>query len=232
MITIQDNYFKIDTKKSTYLFKVNPLGILEHIYYGKSIPSEKDYSFLEEGEGCGYGVMMKNDHYLAYLDHLSQECSFKGRGDTRELLLQIDCDGDLECEFLYEGYEILHGFEIPGLPSANHKEETLAVYLKDKAKKLTLCLYYSTYPETDVITRSASLKNESGKTVTIDRLLSNQIDFDEDDFILKTFGAPGQKKASCRKGLCSMGSPKSAPTTGTPAASILLSSFWKGPLAL
>ncbi len=199
MITVQGNYFKIDTKKSTYLFKVNPLGILEHIYYGKAIPNEKDYSFLEEGEGCGYGVMMKNDRYLAYLDHLSQECSFKGRGDTRELLLQIDCSGDLECEFLYEGHEILHDFEIPGLPNANHKEETLAIYLKDKAKKLTLCLYYSTYPGTDVITRSSSLKNDSGKKIRINRLLSSQIDFDEDEFILKTFGGTWAKESVLQK---------------------------------
>ena len=199
MITVQGNYFKIDTKKSTYLFKVNPLGILEHIYYGKAIPNERDYSFLEEGEGCGYGVIMKNDRYLAYLDHLSQECSFKGRGDTRELLLQIDCFGDLECEFLFEGYKILRGFEVPGLPNANHKEETLVICLKDKAKKLTLCLYYSTYPGTDVITKSSSLKNDSGKKISINRLLSNQIDFDEDEFILKTFGGTWAKESVLQK---------------------------------
>lgn len=187
MISISKNYFKIDTPNTTYLFKFTPFGILQHLYYGKRIPNEESYSFLEENEGFGYGALLKKDEHLMFLDHTSQECSFKGRGDNRELFIELDREGDLENEFLFDRYEIRKDFKIPGLPSANHKEETLVIYLLDKSKELELSLYYSTYPDTDVITRSASLKNNSSKEVSIRRFLSCQLDFDEDDFILKTF---------------------------------------------
>ncbi len=202
MISIQNGYFKIDTPHTTYLFKVDPLGILEHLYYGERIPNEESYSFLEEKEGYGYGVMMKNDAYSIYLDHASYECSFKGRGDNRELLIELDYRGDLESEFLYQGYEIVRDFAPKGLPSANHKEETLVISLFDKAKDLELRLYYSTYPDTDVITKSVSLHNHSAKEITIKRILSSQIDFAEDEFILKTFGGTWAKEAVMHK--CSL----------------------------
>ena len=146
MISIQDRYFKIDTEHSTYLFKVNPLNVLEHIYYGKRIPKESSYEFMEEGQGFGYGVEMKTEGYSMRPEHASLETSIKGRGDNREVMVQLDCHGDLISNFLYEGYEILPSFEIPGLPSANHKEETLMIRLKDSVKNLELRLYYSTYP--------------------------------------------------------------------------------------
>ncbi len=186
MISIKNNFFKIDTENTTYLFKVNPLGVLEHVYYGKRIPNEESYSFIEENQGFGYGVEMKNDEYRMFPDHASTECSFKGRGDGRELMVKLEDNGDVENEFLYQSHEIIHDFSLPELPSANHKEETLVIRLLDESKGLELSLYYSTYPNTDVITRSASLKNLSSKEVTIRRLLSSQLDFSEDDFSILT----------------------------------------------
>ena len=194
MISIQDRYFKIDTEHSTYLFKVNPLNVLEHIYYGKRIPKESSYEFMEEGQGFGYGVEMKTEGYSMRPEHASLETSIKGRGDNREVMVQLDCHGDLISNFLYEGYEILSSFEIPGLPSANHKEETLMIRLKDSVKNLELRLYYSTYPGTDVITRSASLHNLSDKGIVIRRILSSQIDFHEDEFVLKTLDGTWAKE--------------------------------------
>lgn len=194
MISVKNSYFKIDTENTTYLFKVNPLGFLEHIYYGKRISDQDDYSFLEERSGFGYGVTREKDGYLMFNEHASLETSSKGRGDNREVMVETEVDGDIVSEFLFEGYSVVRDFSIPGLPSANHKEETLALTLKDASKKLTLCLYYSTYPGTDVLTKSASLHNESKEKVTIRRLLSSQLDLDSDDFLLLSFDGAWAKE--------------------------------------
>lgn len=186
MITVENNYFKIDTPNTTYLFKVNPLGLLEHIYYGKYIPNEEDYSFLEEMPGFGYGIEKEDASYHFHPNHSSNEVSFRGRGDNRELILEIEKDDDPECEFFYKGYDIINDFSIPGLPNALNKEATLVIHLYDSKKKLEFNLYYSTYKGNDVITKSTSLKNNDNKPITIRRILSSQLDIAKDDFILKT----------------------------------------------
>ena len=199
MINVKNGYFKIDTENTTYLFKVNPLGFLEHIYYGKRISDQSDYSFLEERPGFGYGVTREKDGYLMFIEHASMETSSKGRGDNREVMVETEVEGDIVSEFLFDSYCVVKDFVIPGLPSANHKEETLVIILKDASKKLTLRLYYSTYPGTDVLTKSASLHNESKKKVIIQRLFSSQLDLDSDEFSLLTFDGAWAKERHIHK---------------------------------
>ncbi|MGN0271761.1 MAG: alpha-galactosidase, partial [Lachnospiraceae bacterium] len=66
---------------------------------------------------------------------------------------------------------------------------------------LRLELLYGVFEETDVITRSARILNRTGETVTVRRLMSAQLDFDEQDFIFTTFHgawAREMEKTSCR----------------------------------
>ena len=189
MIKIQDNYFKIDTPNSTYLFKVNPIGTLENIYYGKRIEDASDYKFLEEQNLYGAGVqdVSEDGQYQIYNDTASSEFSNRFRGDHREVFIELSSlNEDRECEFLFDHYELIHNFDIKELPTALNKEETLVIVLVDKAKKLEVKLYYSTYKDVDVITKSASITNNGEALIRLERFMSSQVDLVDKDYLVDT----------------------------------------------
>lgn len=186
MINVSYGYFKLDTKRTTYMFRILPTGELEHVYYGVKIDEEEDFSFLEERKLFGCGVIDKEDDYGVFVDCASFETSSVGRGDFREPYIIVDCNSDRVTDFKYIGYEILHGFTVPGLPCSEGKSQTLAVILKDQSKKLTLKMYYSLTEDSDVIVKSSSLTNEGDESVIINRIMSAQTELLDEDYLLDT----------------------------------------------
>ena len=63
----------------------------------------------------------------------------------------------------------------------------LVITLKDAGYPLTLELHYYVFEEYDVISRSAKLINTGNEAVQLTRLMSLQIDFETDGFVLSTF---------------------------------------------
>ena len=59
--------------------------------------------------------------------------------------------------------------------------------MEDKEYHLSLDLIWTVFPEEDVITRRAVLRNESQNPVSIEELASIQIDFPDDDYQITTF---------------------------------------------
>ena len=191
MFEVKNNYFKIDTVNSTYLFKVNPIGTLETIYYGKKISSSTSYEFLEEQNlyGAGVtdsGVNPDGSDYQIYNDSASFEFSNRYRGDHRETFIDVSVNDDHECEFLFDHYEIINDFSLNELPTAANKEQTLMISLFDRSKNLELRLFYSTYKDSDVITKSSSLINRSDSTIKVERIMSNQIDLVDKHYLVDT----------------------------------------------
>ena len=194
MITIQGNYFRLDTENTTYLFKVVPTGHLVHIYYGKKL-LETEYSFIEEHDHFGCCVKAQADEYFHFTDWASYECSTFGRGDGREAFVIVNAGGDRVNDFLYESAQIVTDHAIPDLPQSHHKSQTLVVTLRDRAKGLKLNLYYSLTDGVDVIVKSSSITNESGGQVCVERLMSAQLDIAHDDFLVDTLiGAWGKER--------------------------------------
>ena len=181
MIKIDGNYLRIDTAGSTYLMKILPTGHVENVYYGARF-DETDYSFIEERNLFGCGVKATAGDYAMFPDCKSFEYSTRGRGDFREPSAVINAGGDEVNEFLFESADVIDGFSVPELPSSAGKSETLRLTLRDESKNLTLKLYYSTFCDSDVIVRSASVRNDGEKPVSIERLASLQLDICGDDF--------------------------------------------------
>ncbi len=65
--------------------------------------------------------------------------------------------------------------------------QTLAVTLYDHAYDMELVLNYTVFPECDVITRSAVLRNCSKSAVSIERLMSLSLDMDAGPYVMSTF---------------------------------------------
>ena len=67
--------------------------------------------------------------------------------------------------------------------------------MNDKARNITVTLYYSTHVNSDVIVKSVAVTNNGQDSVHLLRVMSNQLDLCCDDFILDTLdGAWGRER--------------------------------------
>ncbi len=196
MIRRLGNVFVLDTPNTTYAFQVIPSGQLEHLYYGERIALETEEDALCLGEKRislpGNTVCYSGDYSHLSLEVIRLEMSGHGKGDIREPFIEVThADGSFTQDFIFANAEIKEGKEafatLPGSYEENNQVDELVITMKDHNYSLTLELHYFAFRNQDVITRSAKFINTSEDTVTLDRLLSAQLDFDRTDWNLTTF---------------------------------------------
>ena len=175
--------FVLDTQNTTYVFSVAPSGHLEHLYYGGRVTlndASECEAFRDKREfEVGNSIVYSKEHPTVLLEDMCLEFSTQGHGDVREPFLElVRTDGSRSTDFLYASAVIDNeSSDFTTLPSSyaeDGKEEHLCVTLTDN--ELVLELHYRVYPDCDVITRSARLRNEGKDTVVLERLMSAQID--------------------------------------------------------
>ena len=194
MIDVTDSLFSLETNHTSYLFRVTEHGHLEHIHYGALLPLGEISSLttkriIMHGSSVVYDTA-KSANYC--LDNIPLEWSGIGCGDYRQTPIEVKLsDGTYRNDFIYESHEVLSGcvpMEI--LPSAYDDEDTaqtLRLTLVDHSAALELQLYYTVFPKVDVITRRAVLVNHGAGEVFIRRLMSMQLDMENEGFSLVTF---------------------------------------------
>ncbi|MCR5210262.1 MAG: alpha-galactosidase [Lachnospiraceae bacterium] len=192
----------LDTKDTTYAFKLLPTGQPEHLYYGKKADlAAGDGLVAVTGKyGCAPGVtcIYDKDHPEYSLDDVKLEMSSYGKGDLREPFIELShFDGNVTCDFVYEKDVIDENKSLIDLPASysdDDKYEHLVITLVEKDYDLKLELHYYVYPECNIICRQSRLINESSECVTVKRLMSTQLDFDETGFVFTSFhGAWGRE---------------------------------------
>ena len=182
MIRMMKEFFLLETRRTTYCFRVTEQGFLQHLYYGRRLDLAGGLEALVPqvrhfpGNGAGLDGVC--------LEDMALEVSGPGLGDLRESMVIVrTAEGDTLTDFRFEGAEALEEKpELEGLPSAYDETggcRTLRVSLLEKGGGLRLELLYTTFDRCDVITRSARLVNLGGRPVTVLRLLSSQVDFAE-----------------------------------------------------
>lgn len=216
-------YYILDTKDTTYCFRVMYTGHLEHLYYGRKIRVE---------EGCAEALAEKHafapgntnvydkEHGNFSLEDIRLEMSSYGKGDIREPFVEvIHGDGSYTSDFLYEKAEITKGKEefltLPGSYDESGEVEQLTVTLRDRQYGLALELHYYVYEDCNVITRSAKLCNESSETVQIKRLMSAEVDFDTPDLVFTAFQGAWAREMKRTDTLMRSGKHVNASYTGT-----------------
>ena len=185
MIRQIDNLFILDTNHTTYAFHVLETGHLEHIYYGKRIQINSKLeaiSLIEKRVVLPGNTVYYNDENKALgLEDVCLEMSSYGKGDIRDPFIEVTHkDGSTTSDFLFQKAQIRQGkTKLKTLPSSyeeNNRVDELVITLIDKNYDLTLELIYSVFLDHDVITRSSKLINTSKDKITLQRLMSNQID--------------------------------------------------------
>lgn len=191
-ITCDNGTFHIRTARTSYIFRVTRYRHLEHIHYGAAVRmGDVDALSLKRTAPYGSSVMYAKTDETYCLDTLPQEWSGAGRGDYRCPPIEAEMpDGGCTTDFRYAGFELQDGV-VPmacGLPAAIGGVQTLIVRLRDEPSGAELLLFYTVYPDEDVITRRTVLKNNAGSPLIIRKLMSLCVDLPERGLVMSTFG--------------------------------------------
>ncbi|MCR5665948.1 MAG: alpha-galactosidase [Eubacterium sp.] len=185
--------FILSTKHTTYVFSVLETGHLEHLYYGRRIDQPSAGVFrqkraFEPGNSTVYDAQHKN----LVLEDICLEMSSYGKGDIGEPFVELEhADGSVTCDFLFEKAEIEKQKQpLKTLPSAYDEGqdiEQLVITLKERSSDIRLVLSYEVYEECDCMVKSAKLINDSGETIKLNRLMSNQLDLARGRYAMTSF---------------------------------------------
>ena len=195
MIVKDGNYFILNTKTTTYSFKIMPSGHLEHLYYRRKVNIDKNSisSIEEKCEFVNGNVNCYDNNYKNIaLENVKLELSGCGKADIRESALEIVFDdGSFTTDFIYYDYKINKlKTNIDDLPISYDEDSLgveLEVVLKEKFNDVFLHIFYYVFPECDCITRRMTLINKTNYSLKIRKLMSLQLDFDDCNYILSTF---------------------------------------------
>ena len=168
----------LETRHTSYQMKIDGLGYLQHLYYGKKLgQNDMSYPFRIYDHGfSGNPYDMKGNRAYS-LDSMAQEYTSFGVGDFRVTSIRASCsDGSRCAEFRYAAHEIQNGkYAIPGLPSVydnGDTVQTLIVTLIDNAANISIKLYYGVFEEPDIITRAAEIINAGSEIVWLRKACS------------------------------------------------------------
>ncbi len=207
MIRAADGVFYLETARSSWLFRILPSGHAEHLHYGGRLFADgADVSgevLAGTAAALGEKILNPGGGMVQYSPETGPLCpeavnlefSSLGKGDIRDPFVCLTyADGSGTSDFLYTGYEIRQGKHAPeGLPGALAAEdagvEELVLTCTERETGVVLTIYYAVFPETDAIVRSAALTvpADAGQGITVNRLLSTQLDFHESGLRFTTF---------------------------------------------
>lgn len=199
----KEGLFRLDTAASSYWFRVTGFGHLEHLHYGARLPEgEPSPLALKRTVPYGSAVLYSESDSTYCLDTLCLEWSGVGKGDYRNAPCEIKMpDGSFVTDFVYRGYEIIPGcVAMDCLPSAyadadSEGVETLRIDMCDSLSPLKLSMYYTVFPDVNVISRRCVLTNGAEREISIRKIMSMSLDLAVPPLEMHTFDGGWIKEA-------------------------------------
>lgn len=198
-ITEKNGIFALHTDHTSYLFRIDPWGHPEHVFYGAAVDSDDAEAIgLKHTLPYGMSIEYEDENPVSWCSTTPFEYPGSGIGDYRVSASEIRTVHGTVSDFRYAGYDI-EDTQTPmesGLPSAYGAAGELILHLADDQAGLQLDLHYGVFPDADVITRRAVLRNRSGDDVLVQRLMSYSFDMMEEDLVMVTFNGCWAHEAS------------------------------------
>jgi len=182
--------FHLQTPNSSYMIGIYGGYILEHLYWGKRLETcdgvsgspKKTASFSSiDAELLEQGLN-------ASTETIPQEYSFYGSCDLRKPAFHaVYADGSRITKMKYVSHTIYSGKpKLCGLPStyaeSDSEADTLEITVKDELTGLELIYRYTAFNNYDAITRNTEVINNGTAAVSIDTVMSCNVDFSRADF--------------------------------------------------
>ncbi|MFT5573503.1 MAG: alpha-galactosidase [Cryomorphaceae bacterium] len=176
--------FSLANQRISYVFRVSPEGILEHVHFGGYIDPTTQASAgprraFRSAALEFQGVQNYN------LDDTPQEYPLYGTSDSRYPAMHAtNGSGNTTNVLLYKSHQIRKDKpQLPGLPSARGGDsETLIVSLADELSGIQAELSYTVYQDHDVIARSVQISNVSDSEITLHNALSSSLDLPNGEY--------------------------------------------------
>lgn len=199
MLTIKNDFIRIDTKNTTYAFRITRHKDLEHLYYGKRLhEDDNDVLYPERALTLVNSLYMAGDTTYG-IDDMTFEYSFAHRGDSRpSACILRDADSEV-FDFVFDKI-IKNDKPEKMLVGSKSSDETLTVQLRCSNKDVLLRLNFAVFYDCDTITRWTEVVNNTDKDLCIEKLMSNQLDIKGGEYDLITFdGAWARERYKTRK---------------------------------
>ncbi len=181
-------YFHLQTKQASYLFRIHPTRELEHLYYGARLdePIHVHDFLLDPPLTKGRATLLKKHESTVDLGTLRREFATYGKGDMREPMLHMETrEGVRALDFSYVSHTIEKNLHFADMPQAK-KHETLVILLEEPTFDVKVKLCYTVFYDHDTIVRNMIVLNGTRDDLIIDKALSMSIDFKPDDYSLIT----------------------------------------------
>lgn len=200
-ITYDKGVFALDTDRTSYIFRVTKFRHLEHIHYGERVKaSDAEALSVKHDIQLGSSVMYDESDDCYCLDNLCLEWSGVGRGDYRQTPIEAKMpDGSFSSDFLYDSHEIVRGcLPMHSLPAAYDDEnaaQTLIIHMRERDRAVTLELYYTVFPASNVISRRCVIENNCESDISLRRIMSMSLDMPDRGFLMHSFDGGWIKEA-------------------------------------
>ena len=179
MISVSDDKtFSLSNRHFSYVFRVSPEGVLEHVFYGAPVDKPLEVPVHHVRTQREATVNFQGElHYN--LSDTPQEYPTFGTSDFRWPAFHgINGDGNTVFSLVYKSHEILKEKPpLERLPSARGGNcKTLIVVLEDPLHKLEVELYYTIYENYGVLARSAKFRNNGSRDIQLQHVFSTALD--------------------------------------------------------
>ena len=212
--------FQLITDNTEYQMKADKYGVLKHLWYGEKTGCDMEYLQSYPDVGFSGNIYDAGNDRTYSLDTLPLEYACDGVGDYRITgAAAVHSDGSCALDLRYKSYRISKGkYTIKGLPAVYADEsesETLEIVLKDKYSDIEVTLRYGVLPKLDIITRCASVANNTNEPVILTKAASLCLDIPHGEWEWVHFhGRHAMERLTERMPLCH-GIQESSSTRGT-----------------
>ena len=184
---IKEQIFHLSNHKISYVLGVLKNGHLGHFYYGEAIYGPLTQDNFRKNVNRGLTNYLYEGDFDFSLSHEKLEYPSYGTTDYRQPALMLtDNRGSKIVDFKYKKHLIFDGKpELEGLPSTRGDAsncKTLTIVLEDLTLSSELRLNYTIFNELPIIARSVSLHYFGDSKLSINQLMSMNIDFFDSDF--------------------------------------------------
>jgi alpha-galactosidase len=187
MITFNQDqrYFQIEGKGFSYIIGISPTGDLHHLHWGSKPSPHSLMKLLTEWR-------TRASEAVLIMENQRREFPDFGHNDLRNPAFQLEhADGSRISRFTYQNHEITPVkplFEGPCCTIGDSRdEETLKIILRDELKNLELELFYTLYPQWNMVVKRAFLHNRGSETANLMKLMSTSLDLPSGDYQLVSF---------------------------------------------
>lgn len=212
--------FQLITDNTEYQMKADKHGVLKHLWYGEKTSCDMEYLQSYPDVGFSGNIYDAGNDRTYSLDTLPLEYACDGVGDYRVTgAAAVHSDGSCALDLRYKSYRISKGkYSIKGLPAVYadvSESETLEIVLKDKYSDIEVTLRYGVLPKLDIITRCASVANNTNEPVILTKAASLCLDIPHGEWEWVHFhGRHAMERLTERMPLCH-GIQESSSTRGT-----------------